>query len=273
MKRTLLMLLALLIAAPAFAKTTYVYTNYKLDWVKIEEARANLTGGGELSQPVIIPAEKMSSIIANLKLARSFILKKEAETQDIFSSDAAAFLGPKIADAFSKAQPNEQIDVSYLSRDARFSLKTDRITIMTMWVKNDQLHIYFNKLLAKMVGDFDKKGNYQKIIGQAKGLRVQLELSEGQSFGETVEELVIDLNHSAAAQAAEKKDEKPADAKKDQAVKKSEKSETPADAKAENLPSMQTPKERLQELEDLKANNLISEKEYKAKRKEILKDL
>ncbi len=265
MKKILLAVLALMISVPAFAKTTYVYTNYKLDWVKIEDARANLTGGVELSQPVEIPADKMTSIIRNLKLARSFILKKEVETQEIFSSDAAAFLGPKIASAFSKAQPNEQVVVSYLSRDARFSLKTDRITIMTMWVVGDELHIYFNKLLAKMVGDFDKKGNYQKIIGKAKGLRVQLELAEGQSYGSSTEELVVKLSgvvsNVAAAPAVEKKEE-------------AKKTDDAAKTQPEQVrPSPMTPKERLQELDDLKANNLVSEKEYKAKRKEILKDL
>lgn len=263
MKKNILAIILCLLPFPALAKTNYIYTDGRFNYVKIESMGKKDLGKFAPTQPAAISGQAMEAALKEIKLARSFLLRKETETQDVFSERAVNFLSSKLVEAFSQATDKDQVVFSYLTKEPHFVLRNDRITIVRSWVKDDQLHMVFEKLLAKIDGDCDKKGNFSKVIARSKGLRMSLELRDGQSYGANTDELVIDLKHDFAKPAVV-------------AAEVEEKSAAAESPKPKTEPSPateKTAKERLRELETLKEDGLVTEKEYKQKKKEILKGL
>lgn len=312
MKRSLLVILMLLVSLPAVAKSKFIYNNGRFNYVKIETMDKSELKTRQPTQPFTISEEKMKQILQNINISRSFILKKEVETQEVFDERAVNFLAAKLVDAFAQATDKDKVVISYLTKDPIFVLRNDRLTIATMWVQGTDLYITFDKLAAKMIGDYDKRGDHTKMVANAKGLRMSIEVGEGQSYGSDTDVLVIDttfdyskivkaeepLSPQAEAKKAKKEAQEkarveakakedaeykvirePSDDPKGAQLVKKEKIKNPEPVKTEATAGItqaeppKTTKARLKELDQLKDDGLITDKEYKQKRKEILEGL
>ena len=305
MKRFVVIVLALIVCWPAVvmsAKTTYIATNHRFNYVKLKEVKSSEAAERNITQPKDLDTLGLKEALRSVKLSRSYIIKKEVDSQRVFDDVSIDFLAPNLAKAFAQANDREIVVFSFLMKNPIFILRNDRLNLGRMWISGNELHIRFSKLYAKVTGDIDKRGNEAKAIARSRGLRVRLELGPGQKLAiNDPEEVVLDLNYNYA--------QTPEEAKPIPTTTKTMSGEvvpvpgvgTAADAKAATktqggaMASNSTPttagttattttattmagtansvKGRLQSLEDLKNEGVITDKEYKDKRKEILKDL
>ncbi len=262
MKKILFTIVICMMTGAVFAKTTYIYNNKRMNYVKIEGLHKEDLKVCQPTQPVTVSEAKMRDILKAIKFSRSFILKENIEDASVFTEREVNFFAPKVIEALSQATEKDRVVMSYITKDPLFIMRNDRLTIAILWACGDDLHMRFEKLLAKLTGDYDKRSDYSKIISQSRGLRIGLELGDGQAYGKTTDELVINLNYDfnepppAPPVAAE-----PAKGKGKEAA-----------AVVSNQPP-KTTKERLKELDDLKLDGLITEKEYKLKRRAIIEGL
>ncbi len=290
MKRSVLIMLAVMLMAPAIAqakKTTYIVTDKRLNYVKLVEMDKKDIEERQVTHPIDIPEPKMREILAALKLSRAHMIGDKTDEMTIFGEQGLNYLSPALSRAFREVKPNEQVDVSYVVKDPLIVLRNDRLTMFTAWVSGTNLYFDFGKLYAKLTGDTDKRGNLSKILSSAKGLRVQLELQPGQQMaavGSNV--MVIDLNAAyataapaagdAAPTAAADTKTKKSKSRKDKEAKTAEAAATSTDAAGATVAASSGQKnteQRLEELDNLRKRNLISKKDYDEKKKEILKDL
>ena len=258
MKKIILFCVFCLVSSQVLAKkSTYIYTDYRFNFVKLEEVDKKEAEQLAATHPYILKEEQIRKILGEIKLSRSFVMKKEVETQEVFSDRAINFLAHKIVEAFAKATPGEKVIISYLSKEPDFILRNDRLTIADLWVHENELHIEFEKLAAKLTGDYDKMGDFSKVVARSRGLRISLEIGEGQGLGSSASELVVNLNTATAV--AEESVEAIA--------------VTTVPPAAVSAQSPLTTRDRLKELGRLKDDGLVTEKEYKLKRKQILQGL
>lgn len=280
------------------AKTTYIVTNNRFNYVKLKEVGGKEAEALHVSHPVTIDEAGLRAALASINLSRSYVTKKEVDTQQIFDEPAIDYLAPALVRAFAQANPQEVVVFSYNSKNPYFIIRNDRLNICTAWVSGDELHIKFQKLYAKLFGDTDKRGNEAKLIAQAKGLRVKLDLGEGQKLGvDDTDEIVLSLGYNYVKKPAEP--EKPitegvtmtgqkvplagaeeaaasTPVPEEKATKKKAKKTSTTEIAATPAPvppPQKSAKDRLEELQQLKKDKLIDQKEYEAKKKEILKEL
>lgn len=259
--------LVLLFAIPssAFAsKTTYIYTNHRLHYVKrVELDKKELKKRGEVNHPYTFTELQLRNLLASIQFSKTLILAKEVEENEVLNNMALDFLVPHLAEAFKGVQAREEVAFSLVTYQKRAVFQDNRLTIATAWVKDNFLHIHFHKLMAKVdTTNYDKFSDVSKAINRARGVRVALELQSGQEFGESTDEILLPVAMADLLVKAEAKREEPKEEQK--------KSETPM-AKTEGEPS--AVESRLQQLEELKKKGLVSKKEYEEKKKEILSDL
>jgi len=280
------------------AKTTYIATNHRFNYVKLKEVKGRVVEARMMTQPATIDETGLRAALASVKLARSYIIKKEVDTQRVFDDRAIDFLAPNMVRAFAKATPMENVVFSYLSKNPIVILRNDRLNIAVAWIHENELHIEFKKLFAKVTGDVDKRGGERRAASRARGLRVKLDLGPGQMMAlGNPKEIILDLNYNyivkpevepeiteGVTMAGEKVPlaPPPADsATADEAVanemaaagRKAEKAKKAGAAGVAATAGKVTVEERLEKLDDLKKKGLISKKEYKSKRKEILNEL
>lgn len=286
------------------AKTTYVVTNNRFNYVKLREVKAKEAEELRLAHPASISEAGLRAALASVNLSRSYVIKKEVDAQQVFDERAIDFLAPALVRAFAQAGESEIVVFSYLSKNPLFIIRNDRLSICEAWISGDELHLKFQKLYAKLLGDTDKRGGEARLISQARGLRVKLDLGEGQKLGvDDPEEIILSLNYNyvkppepekpvttegitmagesvplAGTAAAEKGPsgktaEVKGKAKRGEVQKSSEGAALAASSSAAAAPAPKTVKERLEELKQLRKDGLIDQKEYEAKRKEILQQL
>lgn len=207
----LILIAAIVLPAGSFAKkTTYITTNHRFNWVKISEVKASVAEARKMTQPATIDEEGLRSALKAVKFSRTYIIKKEVDAQDVFDENAINFLAPNLVKAFSTATDKEEVIFSYLMKNPIIILRNDRINLGKMWISGSELHIVFEKLYAKVLGDVDKRGNEAKAVANARGLRVQLDLQPGQMLGVSdPDEVILDLNFNYAAVANKPEAPKP----------------------------------------------------------------
>lgn len=151
-------------------------------------------------------------------------------------------------------------------------VRNDHLTMINVFVTAEGVHFYFGKLFAKLDGDYMEVSKMDETIRRAKGMRVALTAVEGQKLSFASEnELILDPGYDFVNSVA--KTEVPADAKSSQkTVAKTAATSKVAEPVAEAAPE-ETIEERLQNLENLKDKGLITDKEYKAKKKEVLSEI
>jgi hypothetical protein len=305
MKRFAVIALALLVCWPTAAlaaKTTYIATDHRFNYVKLKEVKSSVAVERNMTHPKDLDTLGLKEALKSVKLSRSYVIKKEVDTQRVFDDTSIDFLAPNLAKAFAQANEREEVIFSYLSKNPHFILRNDRINLGKMWVSGNELHIRFSKLYAKVTGDIDKRGNEAKAIARSRGLRISLELGPGQQLAiNDPEELVLNLNYNYAETPKEAKplptttrtmsgdivpvpgvgtaaDTKTTTAAEGGAMASGSKpaatgTTTTTATTASTAETGGSVKERLQSLETLKKEGLITDKEYKQKRIEILGDL
>jgi hypothetical protein len=287
--------IALIPALAPAKKTTYIATDHRFDFVKLSEVKESVAQERGMTHPVTIDEQGLRTALASVNLSRSYVVKKETDTQQVFDEDALNYLAPNFVRAFMQAKPNEEVVFSYLSKQPFFILRNDRLNLGRAWVTGNELHMKFEKLYAKVTGDVDKRGNEARAIANAKGLRVQLDLGPGQQMGiDNSDEIVLDMNYNYAGNlkkpevapiektmagevvsepaAAEPTPEKAA-GKKAKGKEVAAAKDAPATAEPAAATAKPTVKERLEQLDQLKKDGLINKKEYEEKKKEILQEL
>ena len=283
-----LVLVCFLFAASAWAaKTTYVATNHRFNYVKIKEVSGKIAEARQMTHPATVDEQGLREALASIKLSRSYLIKKEVDTQQVFEESDINFLAPNLVKAFAQATALEEVVFSYLSKNPIFILRNDRINIAKAWIHDNELHVKFEKLYAKIIGDVDKRGNEAKAISKAQGLRINLELGEGQKYGiDDHEEIVLDMHRSYAKPPEPEKKQTEATTMAGEKIpfeQQEAKATSPSDKKLKNAkksadtapppPPAPTVEERLKKLEELKKSGLINKKEFEEKKKEILKEL
>lgn len=281
---------AVLTAATARADDYIYKSKNKIDFIKLEKAKKDEKEGG-LNHPYTFTGDQLKSILSSIHFNKKILILKDIENRDLFDEQNVEFLTPYLIEAFQKAKPEQVVTISYFTRNSHFVIQDDRLTVMRAFVKSDGLHIKFQKIYAKMLGDRVTQGS-AAATSQARGLRVSLEVQPGQNrVSWDPEELVFDFNTfgatggPAVAEDTSKKGKKDAKkpTKKDAAAEEAA-VETPApkDKKKDSKKTAtaapedtgeKTVKTRLKELDDLKKDEMITDKEYQAKRKELLKQL
>jgi hypothetical protein len=274
---TALLVAAILLPATGLArKTTYIVTNKRLNYVKLVEVKASVAEEHNMSHPVDIPTSKMRDILEALTLSKEHLIGEKVDTRQVFDERAVGYLAPALSRAFREAKPNEEVQFSYVVKSPYFIIRNDRLTMIDAWVSGNELFLDFKKLYAKLSGDTDKRGNMSKIVSRAKGLRVSLDLQPGQQMASVGSRtLVVDLNYvpvvASTAETSSDGVKRTSKSKRtvDDDAAASSKEAAAVDAAVDSDPATR----RLEKLDALRKRGLITKKEYKAKKKEILNDL
>ena len=271
MKKKILLLAVTICAVPSFAwsaKTTYIATNRRFNYVKIKEVKGSVARSRDMTHPVELSEQQIRSALLSVKLSRRYLISKKVDTQRVFDDRAIDFLAPNLVRAFAQAGPKEEVVFSYLSKNPKFIIRNDRLNIAKAWIHGKELHIKFLKLYAKIFGDVDKRGNERRAINRATGLRVRLDLGPGQKMAiDDSDEVILNLDYDYAEGPELKGAARPTSAR---GKGKAEASKAVAEQGASDYPSN---KERLETLDKLRDDGLITQKEYKRKRREILDNL
>lgn len=229
------------------------YTNGRMDYVKIDRMTEKEIKVRAPTHPATISIDQMKNYLLSITVSEKKLLKKSPEIVQVFSDKSVGFLAPIMTKAFSSVQPNQMVVVSWLVKNPTFVLREDRIVIAECWVKDDHLYIQFNKLLAELVGDTDRKGNFNFVVNNAKGLRIKLITSSVvTATGKNGTEAVIDMGGDFSGLNAP------------DAVAGG------GDPKARAQRSV---KDRLTDLDQLRKDKMVTEAEYQTKRKALLDSL
>lgn len=284
MKKAILfaLIVSLLPVSAIAKKTKYITSNHRFNYVKLVELKPREADARAMTQPMELDEGQMRAILESIKLSRRHVLSKEVDSQDAFNESSINFLAPALVKAFREATSSDEVVFSFLMKEPFFILRNDRLNLGTAWIRENEMHIKFSKLYAKVTGDTDARGHEAKAIANSRGLGIDLELQPGQTMDVTdPEELVVDLGHNfstdvaaaEAAKAAEPQKEKKSKKGKKEVAKAEEPAQAATEAEQASADKSVDVQQRLERLEQLKKDKLITNKEYKEKKKEILKDL
>ncbi len=244
MRRILVIAVMLgLVAAVADAKNeNTIFTNYRLNYVKLVNLGKSEQKDLTPTHPAQITVAKMTEMLSSIRLSRRVFFKSKVEDRGAFDQGAVETLSPYLVEAFKQAKPNQVVAFSYLFKSPHVLARNDRFTTGVAWVKDNQLHIEFQKLFARLTADLDKRGYTSRAISNSRGLRIELETGPGQMLGaNNPREIVLDTGATFAT--------------------------------VQGHPRPETTTQRMEELDRLKAMKLITPEEYSAKRQAIINKL
>jgi len=268
----------------------YLYKSpNKLDFIKMDKAKKSEKEGG-LRHPATLDENQVKGILSSLHFSKSILIRKDINDKAIFSERHVEFLAPYLAEGLKKADENQVVTVSYFTKDSKFLIQNNRITIFRAFVKDDGLHLHFSKIYAKILGDRETKGVHQAAT-QATAVNVVLEMQPGLSWV-TIDppEVLADLKYDFVAHRSAPQVPIVSKGKKvgaglkpaptEPVSSESGKPKVPSyDDVSEHGDYRESPqhkaniKQRLKELEDLKKEDLITDKEYQRKRRDLLQEL
>jgi uncharacterized protein YxeA len=267
---TLVAFLLVAIPASSFAGKNTIYKK-KQTHIKLVKADKQLLSHGALSHPREIPEEKMFNILASLRFDKNALFFKDTKDRRVFTKKSLKILAPVFVQAFQKAGPKQQVYFRFVQKGALAKVvRNDRLIQGEAFIRGDEVFFRFAKIHAKIFGDYEGAARHgQALVNRSKDIRVSLAQMNGQRRLGTkfialniLHDFKTDLEQIAIQEKIEKQSEK------------EEKSET-----VKGIPLPQVAKEnsdagqRLETLQTLRDKNLISEREYQAKKREILKEL
>jgi hypothetical protein len=278
----------------------YVYRK-RAEWVKLTKLSSKQLAGQSLYHPYSeMTNEQMVSFLSTLKMNKAQVLKKGFKTSEIFSVDEANRFAPHIIRALTQAGPNQVVNMSIIHKRPYFVVRNDYISLLKIYAKEDGIHFYFSKLFAKLKGDYEQASNMYKAIRKAKSLRVNLAAAPGQIISGNGKEITVRPEILEMPQEAltvptemvavqEETTTQPESVVPEAAVPEATvasptpiiKPETTVVAGQEEVLSLddsvlmpqEDVKTKLESLEGLKKAGLITNREYKKKRKMILKEM
>ena len=235
--------------------TVYKSPN-KIDFIKIEKASKDEKAGG-LKHPGELDPQVLRRILSSIYINKKVILLRNIENRQLFNEGNVEFLTPYLVEALHRARDDQVVLVSYFTKDTKVVIQDDRLTIFRAYVKDDGLHIKFQKVYAKMLGDRTTMGA-ERVAQEAKSLLVSLDPQLGQNrISWDPQEIVFDLNYYKTGQVTAPKPE----------IGKSEATAPKAEE------GKKTIRVRMKDLDQLKKDELITDQEYQKKKQEILKEL
>lgn len=239
----------------------YFYDNHRFNYVRL--AKFKYEGDYKINHPYTFTEPQMRIILQHVEISQRSAFTSNEKMKEIFDAYSIAKLTPPLVEAFKAVQPNQRVAFAFMIKDPKIIIRNDRLSDGWMWVENGKLHIQFDKLFVKVTGDTDKMGyGAQRQVATARGLRVSLDLFDGQEYGASTKELVVDIEVFA----------KLADIEQAKVKELAEKGVPKSDVKVK-IEKEKSAKQRLIELETLRKERLISEKEYQLKKKEIMNQL
>ncbi len=256
--------------ATAFAKTEYIYRN-RMNWVKLEDLSKKQLAGVVLQHPSTgLTQPQMAAMLMSLQINKGQLFKEELNTTQVFEDDEAQKLSGFLLTALSQAAPHQVVSVEVVHKKTKVILRNDYVSLFKVFVTDEGLHFYFSKLYAKLTGDYTQPANYDAAVQRAKSVRVSLSAGEGQKLAYSDEnEIILDPSYDFAAGTALP----PVEATAKAVAKAPATAKTAPPTPTAPAETPVTVDERLKKLDELKEQGLISPKEYKEKRKEILNDL
>lgn len=292
MRKILAFFLAVTIVLPhvGWAKNSFVYRQ-RANWVRLVKLSNKQLAGQVLQHPTeSITADEMENMLLSLQMNKKSTFKKNIDTLEVFSSfEARRFAGP-IVQALAQASPNEVVNVSVIHKRPTFILRNDYVSNINVFVNEEGVHFFFNKLFARLEGDYNAMSNMDEMLKKAKTMRVTLDAKAGQklSFNNPMH-VILEQQHDFAGDVVvekqkdeainkemlkPKKDRKPIASSDDT----SEFNDTPvatssAPKSVSSSGSSSDTASRLRKLEQLHNEKLITDAEYQKKRSEILNAL
>lgn len=245
------------------AESSIISSDYRLTFVKLDKMKKS---DAKNLHPTTFTDDQIRLVLQSIKMNKRMMASSDTEVDTVFSDRAVEWLAPRVVSAFRQVTPGQKVVFSYLSKDPVFIIRNDRVTIGSLWVDDRGLHIHFDKLLAKVSGDYDKQGMNAKTLAHAKGLRIALDRQPSQQYGDTTDELIFNMaqvTSDSGLAAPERLSQAGEDLTSD-------KQSTTKPARSQPT---KTSAERLEELKQLKDAGLITDREYEAKRKAIVDSL
>lgn len=288
MKRILIAALVLFVCADsAVAMENYIYRQ-KINWVKFMKVPKEIPAADIKHPATTVNADQMEAMLRSIKISKRHLLSKEIDNLDVFNSWEAHKYAPLFVEALAKAQADQVINFAIIHKRPLFLLQNDKLSTGNLWNAADGLHIRFTRLFAKISGDYQSSGEMDKAIRRTKTTRVSLEAGAGQKLSyngpmeiilEPSYDFISDTKREDQIQLkAEEEELKPADKREKVAEEKPKRrstaeSKTPIKKTEPVSAETGTAAERLKKLEDLKAQKLITEKEYQELRKKVLSEI
>jgi hypothetical protein len=284
MKRFFVLMMAFLIGASsvASAKTAYVYRQ-RANWVKLQKLSSKQMAGQTLAHPIAnLTADDIEFMLLSIEMNRKSLLKKGIDTTEVFSSFEARRFAPYIVQALEKAGPNEVVNMSIVHKRPAFILRNDYVSNINIYVNDEGVHFFFNKLFARLVGDYSQMSNIDESLKKAKTMRVNLDARNGQKIAfDNPLHIVMEPRHDFASDVAVEKEKDTLNndellrAKSKRKVAKDDVAPVPTTSWSSPAPA-KAPSDtasRLRQLDQLKKDGLITPAEYTKKRQTILNTL
>lgn len=210
--------------------------------------------------------EQMKAMLLSLRVSKQHLIKKDIDQQQIFREEDATRFAPHLVQAFQVLDADEWVVLSMVQKRPMVVIRNDRLTFAYLWVEGDQLFVRFKKVSAKLSGDYESSNNHNRLVEESKGMHVTLEPGPGQTLskrGANEIALAIHFDYAVAEQALAQSSPPPQDTVPP----------PPPRPLAPAAASSRSVKERLEELEGLKKDGLVTEQEYADMRKAILDSL
>lgn len=267
----------------------YIYRS-RAEWVKVSKLSKKQVAGVTLAHPVeSVSANQIEAMLRSITMSKGALFKKELKTTEVFSDLEAKKVAGHIAEALRQATPQQVVNVSMVHKRPYFILRNDYLSNVNVFATSQGLHFYFNKLFARLNGDYEQSSQMDEEINRAKSLRVTLTALPGQTLTmNNGREVIMDIGHDFTSAVAQIDAQQEADnelvlkAKSERKAHKQTKKEAkttepelPVSSEPQTIASNDTTdvKSRLQKLEELRRAKLVTAAEYREKKKEILSGL
>ncbi len=236
-------------------KDNVVFQEGQHTWVKIEEANDDLE---PFNHPVDLSAEDIERALSSITYFKPgffSITGKEGDEYDLFTDKEIDMIAAPIAEAFSRAGSTEWIDFSVYNFRGQAFLGNFIITDGVMFIKDGEFNVAFRNMAVKAAPDSRELNTLDPTKSYREFRKVVPHNDQ-----DKIEDNWLALNLDSMK--AQEKEATPPEA------------EAEAEASDKGPPAEERPaKERLKYLQELYDEGLITEEEYKKKRKEILEDL
>ena len=277
-------------------------------YVKLVDQDRSEPGTPPNDQPVSLDAKQITNALKLIEIWDRHLLKKD-EVYTAFSTEQAALLGQYLSLGLSKARPDQDIIFSVIRREKKYVVVENRsYTAGRAFYANGRLNIiigdfarlpdrfreraYQSSGIEEIPYAFDhgkrsSASGFDKLIISKPGVQNYQQDSKTRK-----DWLVIDVPTASNTYIAEHSpDQEPAAGAASAAVQQEaarlaeerrqmrlemarlRKEVAEGGGGAGKATNSQSVEERLKQLKDLKSQGLITDKEYEAKRKEILDDL
>lgn len=285
----LAILLTASISGVAEAKTDFIYrqSNNPANYVKVVGISKSEAKTLNLNQPYTFTEGQIADILRSMRFSRTALFTDKVKTRRIFEEEYIEKYTPYLVKAFQEAGPDQMVYFSLVQKRPYYVIRDDKLTQVAMWVTGQELHMRFDKTEAKLLGDYAARTpEGKKMRMDAKGLRISLEPQQSQKFAfDSTQEVIVDINSDWAAIVTKIEDDEEqlrkqmeyekARGSKRQRLKAQMEAEgqAPTTAAPVSAKDRKSAEDRLSELKRLKDKGLISEKDYNAKKEEILQNL